>query len=226
MTFNNESLFVAKKKSCLSIAVASLFVASGASGTVVLDDQTTTCTEDNVVSVQSLDTPAFDSEAADDIFVPAGRPWEVKQVFAQGSYVYAHAQSVNLVFYADDAGKPGNAVDGCAYSAITTFTDSSGALTINLPSACALQGGSAGTTYWLAVQPVTGTGSAFGIWYWNENSTQKGDLAQWENPAGGFDQGCATWGDRTTCNHDSAPDQCFSISGDVDTIFTNGFESP
>jgi hypothetical protein len=224
MKFRSDSLIAGTKKSCLTLAVASMFFASGAFGMVVLDDQTTTCTPGSIASTQSLDSPGFDSEAADDILVPAGQPWLIKQVFASGSYFDVKAQSVNITFFADASGVPGDPVDGCAYNGITTFTDASGLLTIDLPTQCALQGGSLGTTYWLGVQPVTGTGAAFGIWYWSENSVQHGDVAQWENPNGGFHQGCATWGDRTTCAQDTDPDQCFSVSGDIDTIFANGFE--
>ena len=197
----------------------------------VLHDQTATCVS-GVPSVIALAQSQLDSEAADDFDVPAGQSWGITEVYAPGVYnVYfmGRAQSVDIHVYADAAGVPGSIVPGCGYSGIKTFSDSSGALTIQLPSTCVLYSPAGSTKFWLGVQPVTGTGAGtagYGIWYWTENSTQYGDLAEWENPANGFNENCVTWGVRRTCNADAEPDQCFSISGQTDVVFQDGFGEP
>jgi hypothetical protein len=210
-----------------SLAAAALIFTASVHATTVLYDQTATCSA-SVPSVQPLNTPNFTSEAADDFTVPAGQSWGVTQVYAPGVHHFmfnAPAQSVNVQFFANAAGIPGAAVAGCAYSAVTTFTDVAGALTINLPSVCVLTGGNSGTTYWVGVQPVTPAAN-LGIWYWSERTPQNGYLAQWQNPPLGWNEGCATWGVRMNCNLDSNPDQCFSVSGNVDVIFKDGFGEP
>lgn len=217
------------KQLCWRPAVAALaLAATQAHGATVLHDQTADCIA-GVPSFVSDSALGLASEAADDFDVPAGQSWDVTQVYTPGVYSVSFpgtALSMNVQFFADAAGEPGNAIAACTYSGITTFTDSSGTLTTTLPSPCVLQGGISGTTFWVAVQAVTGTGADLGVWYWTSNSVQEGNLSQWENPLLGFNSGCATWGSHTACNLDEMPDQCFSISGEVDAIFADGFGEP
>jgi hypothetical protein len=55
---------------------------------------------------------------------------------------------------------------------------------------------------------------AGGQWYWTNSNTQKGELAQWQNPNGGWQYGCTTWTPVREClGFGPGPDLAFSIRG-------------
>ena len=214
-------------------AAANLLVATtGSALTLKLHDQTSSCTVSSVPSFLAPTQGQLDSVAADDFDVPVGESWGITQVNTSGVYgvFEGRTQAVNVGILADSGGVPGDVVPGCGYIGITDFDDSGGPLTIRLRSTCILPATVMTKKYWLTVQAVMGGAasgsSGFGVWYWNENSTQTGDLAQWENPQNGFNENCPTWGPRATCNLDGAPDQCFLIAGVKDVVFQDGFGEP
>lgn len=168
------------------------------------------------------------TELADDVTVPAADNWSVSRVFVRGRYATnsGPAPAVNVRFYEDATGKPDNTPIGvCDYSGITSFTDSAGVLTIDLPSACVLAGGAQGTRYWLSVQArmdyvPTGT------WGWRDQAPS-GSPAYWRNPGDGYATGCTAWTQRTTCvPYDLGnPDTCFALRGaSTEIVYRDGFE--
>ena len=217
----------------LFAAVNLLVATTGTALTLKLHDQTSSCTASSVPSIFAPTQEQFDSAAADDFDVPAGESWGITEVNTSGVYgvFEGRTQAVNVGIFADSNGVPdSNVVPGCGYIGITDFDDSGGPLTIRLRSTCILPAAVTTKKYWLTVQAEMGDAasgsSGFGVWYWKENSTQTGDLAQWQNPQNGFNENCTTWSPRATCNADGAPDQCFLIAGVKDVIFQDGFGEP
>jgi hypothetical protein len=158
---------------------------------------------------------AYDSEAADDFVVPAGLVWQVSRINTVGTTGTPGGATVDVTFYnnagtvaAGGAG-PGTAVAGCSYTAVVP-TDSTGSLTINLPTACNLPAG----TYWVAIQTNQNFGTN-GQHFWSNRTTASNLGAVWRNPGNGFATGCTAFNRQTTCGVGGgvAPDLLFSLTG-------------
>ncbi len=176
----------------------------------ILYDQTASVGADGLSS-QDFDTAndAYDSFCADDFTISSGT-WRIYQVIIAGFYYngFGPAQSFHVYFYNNNAGVPGTiAVSRTAQP----YTTAGGLFIISLTTPVDLNAG----TYWVSVQARMdfGTGGQFA---WLTSGGAYGNIAQWQNPNGGFG-GCTTWGPITTCNGVPETDMYFAISGTAGT---------
>ncbi|MEW5986507.1 MAG: hypothetical protein AB1791_07740 [Chloroflexota bacterium] len=178
--------------------------------TAVLYDQTDSPGLNSITSQEFEEVRAdFDSQAADDFVVPAGETWTVETVYAGGVYFNGPGPTpyVNVYFYADSGGLPGDELT--FYDGLTSFSDVSGTLTIDLSAAPAVlpEG-----TYWVSVQADMDF-TPGGQWGWTERTIQSNNPSAWRNPGDGYATGCADWEERTLCGIGSDPDLIFQLLG-------------
>lgn len=133
---------------------------------------------------------SFDSRAADDFNIPGPAGWNIQTLRAIGFYSGGPGpvQSLNVVFFADAAGLPGDVIPGCEYRNIPPTNINDPDFVINLPVACELLPG----TYWVSVEanmPFIPNGQ----WFWFYQTVQTLNLFAWENPLDGFGDGCTAW---------------------------------
>lgn len=157
---------------------------------------------------------AYDNRAADDFVVPFGVKWKVSEVFVAGQHFGVTPNSANVTFYKDKGGKPGKVVADFPMAAITN--DSSGSLTVSLPSSVTLKAG----TYWVSVQAQMDF-NVGGQWYWETNLAPTGMNAMWQNPGGGFGTGCDKYADMNTCLGQPAGDMMFELRGKSKVVPSN-----
>ena len=156
---------------------------------------------------------AYDNAGADDFTVPiTDGVWSIEAVDILGSYSgLGPLASVDVVFYADDAGLPGTAV----YTAtnIIPLSDVGGDISVALPSPAVLSAGN----YWISVVGNMDF-SPSGQWFWSTRSTQSGNAYAWQNPLNGFGTGCTIWNyGASGCGVGGGiePDALFRLSGFV-----------
>ncbi|HQW81152.1 MAG: hypothetical protein IPF83_08710 [Rhodanobacteraceae bacterium] len=152
---------------------------------------------------------AADDAAADDFQIPAGPGWTITALYVPGVYFGSGtgpADSVDVNFYADNAGLPG-ALE-CTSAAVVP-TDSAGTFTIDLPVACVLPAG----THWVSVIANMDF-SVGGQWGWSERAVQSFSGSAWQNPGDFFATGCTSWGSRVgDCGVGTDPDLLFALGG-------------
>ena len=154
---------------------------------------------------------AYDSEGADDFVVPGGETWNITEVSIVGTSSGGNADSVSIRFLEDNAGSPGAEVAGCVFTGLSPV-QAAGSFTTTLPSACVLPEG----TYWMAHQTAQNFGVA-GQHFWSNRTVQTGNAGHWQNPNGGFGNGCTSWTPQTTCGVGGGtnPDFLFSLAGTI-----------
>lgn len=141
---------------------------------------------------------AFTSMGADDFVVPTGETWAVSSVRVLGTYSEdgGPAEFLNVAFYADEGGVPGEPV---ASFEDPPFVDGTGEgdFIIALPSDVLLETG----TYWVSVQ-VDMDVSEGGQWFWVRQATETaiGAEVHWRNPEDGFETGCVDWSPLAGCD--------------------------
>jgi len=156
---------------------------------------------------------SYDSVAADD-FVVTGYGWSIEEIETIGSLSSTGpVTTASVSFHADNAGSPNpTALAGCSYTSIPV-TDSTGSLSITLPTACSIIGAG---TYWVAIQADLDFGVG-GQHFWSNTDTVAGNEAHWVNPLDGFGSGCTTFSPAgTVCGvGGGAPayDLLFDLSG-------------
>jgi len=180
----------------------------------VLWDQSDNESNTDIVSMDFIDVifDTFDSRAADDFLVPDGFLWTVDTVKVFGTFDGAapdSLQSLDVVFFRDEGGFPGEIVRGCDYVNILPVDIDDPSFLINLPTPCFLRPG----TYWMSVR----ANMLFipnGQWFWNENTVQTLSPFVWENPGNGFGTGCITFMyAQAECGADF-PDLLFQLMGE------------
>jgi Ca2+-binding RTX toxin-like protein len=125
---------------------------------------------------------AYDAEAADDLRVPSGETWIVRQVWVAGYLPEGDPiPTVEVRFYADRDGLPGRLEHGQIVDAPGTDRQ------IDLGTDLALPAG----RYWLAVIAVGGGDGD--QWYWATSEALHGAPSAWRNPGDGFATGCTEW---------------------------------
>lgn len=156
----------------------------------------------------------YNNSGADDVAVPACESWSVNLIEVAGHYfdplmlgMLGPAESVSVYIFADAAGEP-NTVDYASalyvYEGINYSDNGDFDFTIPLPTAALLEGGAAGTTYWVAVRANMALLSG-GQWGWTESTVDLGsNVSHWQQSNGttldGI-TGCVNdWQDRSTCN--------------------------
>jgi hypothetical protein len=155
------------------------------------------------------DLMSYDSAAADDFVVPAGKIWKVTGVDVAGEYFSGNgpASSQVITFFKNGTGHPGTVI-GQAQTVNCTDTAGSFACAINTVQ---LTGGKKGKRYWLSI--VANCNSKCGEWGWIQNTITHHDPGQWENPGGGFGYGCSSWTDTSSCIANAADDFAFDLKG-------------
>jgi len=153
----------------------------------------------------------YDSQGADNFKIKQTLT-KVNEVVVTGVYFNGSgpAASVNVTFYKNSGGAPGNvsaAFTGLAYTDLGF-----GSFDVKTPTLKLKKG-----TYWVSVQARMDF-SAGGQWGWETRNTQKGAPAMWQNPGDGFGTGCTTYQVLTTCiAAGEGPDFMFTIKGKVVT---------
>lgn len=159
----------------------------------------------------------YDTAAADDFVIPAGRSWTITKVDAPGLFYNGSgpATSVVVTFYADAKGKPGNVK--ASYTLDCTDTTGTGTFACDIPgphgNGLRLRGATAGKRYWLSVTPNMAFIDGSGQWAWVQNTNTHRDPGQWENPGNGFGTGCKTWNNTSTCIPSAVDDFAFDLRG-------------
>lgn len=153
----------------------------------------------------------YDSRAADDFLVPEGFFWVIDTVRVFGAFDESTPDlidSVDVDFYVDMDGLPGQLVTQCVYDDVLPDDLTSPEFTIHLPHTCLLQPG----TYWVSVR----ANISFiqnGQWFWFERTVQTLSPFVWENPGDGFSTGCIKFTPaQADCGADF-PDLVFQIIG-------------
>ena len=179
----------------------------------VLWDQTDNASDSDIVSMDFIDVifDTFDARAADDFLVPEGLQWSVETVKVFGTFdgsIPDAIQSLDVVFFTDEGGFPGEIVNGCNFLNIQPVDIDDPSFLINLPTQCILPPG----TYWMSVR----ANMLFipnGQWFWNEYTVQTLNPFVWENPGNGFGTGCTTFSyAQAECGADF-PDLTFQLMG-------------
>ena len=155
---------------------------------------------------------AYDSEGADDFEVDWPDGWVVQQVRTVGTQsAGGSATSVDVNFYPDNAGFPGNTA-ACSYAGIVP-TQAAGSFTIDLPTDCNLPAG----FWWVAIQTTQTFGGGNGQHFWSNRTSQSNQGGVWRNPGDGFGSGCTDWDRMTTCGVGGGtnPDFLFVIAGEL-----------
>lgn len=153
----------------------------------------------------------YDSRAADDFLVPEGFFWVIDTVRAFGAFDETTPDlidSVDVVFFLDKDGLPGQLVAQCVYDDVSPDDLTNPEFTINLPHTCLLQPG----IYWVSVRANIGF-IQNGQWFWFERTVQTLSPFVWENPGDGFSSGCVKFTPaQADCGADF-PDLVFQIIG-------------
>jgi exosortase sorting signal-containing protein len=181
----------------------------------ILWDQSDNVSTSDIVSQDFIDGGGifdiYDARAADDFLVPDGFLWSVETVKVFGTFDNALpdvVQSLDVVFFADEGGFPGEVVSKCDYKNVLPEDINDPSFIINLPRPCILTPG----TYWMSVR----ANMLFlpdGQWFWNERTAQTLSPFVWENPGNGFGTGCITFSHaQADCDADF-PDLTFQVIG-------------
>jgi hypothetical protein len=179
----------------------------------VLWDQSDNASDTDIVSQDFIDVvfDTYDARAADDFLVPEGFLWTIETVKVFGTFdnvIPDAVQSLDVVFFRDEGGFPGEIVGGCNYTNILPEDINDPSFIINLPTRCILTSG----TYWMSVR----ANMLFlpnGQWFWNENTVQTLSPFVWGNPGNGFGTGCLTFSyAQDECRADF-PDLTFQLMG-------------
>lgn len=187
----------------------------GPHGSTVLYDQSGAAA--NGVPAQQFQSAydAYTSEGADDFVVTDAAGWNVSAFNFTVSFTAAPPPTItfDVNVYPNAAGLPG-ATATCSYDSVPGVIVGGTALSVALPSACALPQG----TYWVALQ---GNVDFPPQMFWsNKPDAGLGSNAAWRNPGDGFAAGCPSWSDVTTCGGTSPvgggnPAYLFQVVGAV-----------
>jgi len=179
----------------------------------VLWDHSDNASNTDIVSQDFIDVifDTFDARAADDFLVPDGFLWSVETVKVVGIFDVTPdpVQSLDVVFFRDEGGFPGEIVGGCNFNNILPEDINDPSFIINLPTRCILTPG----TYWMSVR----ANMLFipeGQWFWNENTVQTLSPFVWENPGNGFGTGCLTFSYAQAECDAFFPDLTFQLIGE------------
>lgn len=152
----------------------------------------------------------YNNQGADDFVIPKGQSWRITEVDVTGLYFNGTgpATSVNVLFYKNMNGKPGNAVTNGTFTNLNGTSGPNFALV--LPGkGLKLKAG----RYWVSV--IENADEFYqGEWGWEVSTLRHGKQAMWQNPGGGFSN-CTTWGTIENCVGSPGPDLMFALRGNV-----------
>lgn len=182
----------------------------------VLWDQTADVSDTDITSQDFIDGGGvfdiYDTRAADDFLVPDGFRWSIRTVRVLGMFDTTPdpPQSLDVLFYWDDDGLPGEVIESCRFEKILPEDLLDPNFTINLPERrCNLRPGQ----YWMSVR----ANMLFlpnGQWFWNENTVQRLNPFVWENPGNGFGTGCTVFSPAQADCGAIFPDLSFQLIGE------------
>ena len=153
---------------------------------------------------------AYDSQAADDFKVKAGKKCVANGLSVTGQFFNGTgpAESLTVTYYADKSHHPGKVVKsfaGLDASTGPSFNVSHGKATLKATADKA-------KSFWVSpVVDMAFGGGTTGEWGWEVQSEITGNEANWQNPGGGFGI-CPTWDTITTCIGVTG-DFMFSVKG-------------
>ena len=178
-----------------------------------------------ILSATFTDSPAMNSDLADDFVVPAGYAWIVRWIDVDGAYFNGPgpANTFTVTFYSDNGGFPVNQV----YTTLAWWEQNGSTFRVHLcdnPPSCQpyLYPG----RYWVEIQ-ANMTAKCCGEWGWTDRTVTDLNAAVWRNPSGFFG-GCTSWSRRgATCGLDpSAPDQVYRIYANVIPVCSVNSSNP
>ncbi len=183
--------------------------------TSILWDQSDNTSDTDIVSQDFIDAApfaVFDARAADDFLVPEVYIWRIDTVKVFGTFdnnAPDNIQSIDVVFYKNDGGFPGEIVDNCNYTNILPVDINDLSLIVVLPTRCSLRPG----TYWMSVC----ANMLFlpnGQWFWNERTIQTLNPFIWQNPGNAFGTGCTSYSYSMDECGTAYPDLTFQLVGE------------
>jgi hypothetical protein len=158
------------------------------------------------------DLDAYDSQVADNFYVPSRDTWQIAEVSVSGVFSGTGIpESVNVFVYESSGANLPSTPVFTRTNILYTAGPNRGDLIISLDPPISLGGGA----YWLSVQ-ANENFSTSGQWFWRNRMIASGTYpAAWRNPGGGFARSnCLGWGGRGGCGLSGAhPDQVFALSG-------------
>jgi hypothetical protein len=177
----------------------------------------------NSVTSQNFESSLniYDSFAADRFGIMDDF-WSVTKVEVRGVYYGGSgtAGSVNVWFYNDSSGYPGQIIHS-SLNIIPTNGLSSGSFSIPLSLPVELMEG----MYWICVQANMNFDSS-GQWGWTTSNDYFFNESVWKNPGGGFGSVCTNWNYRASnCGIGTSPGLCFSLIGDIIPVELISFEA-
>ena len=166
------------------------------------------------LSATFTDSPAMNSDLADDFVVPAGYAWWLRSIDVDGGYFngLGPANSFNVFIYSDNDGFPGMQI--YAGTNLNGWTQNGSTFTIHLSDICCEPQFQPGR-HWIEIQ-ANMTAMCCGEWGWTDRTIVSVNPAVWRNPSGFFGA-CQSWSRRgATCGIDpSAPDQVYRVNGNL-----------
>ena len=154
-----------------------------------------------VASQRFTDIFNFVVQSADDFEVPAGKTWSIEHVNTRGCFFNANPNngpipSVNVIFYDDNSGMPGNPIAACNYPSLPVADGNDPNISVELTSPCQLGEGH----YWISVMAVMPFNPS-GQWGWSGVSFTTLNQWQFQDPDGLIPNICVSWGAGfTDCN--------------------------
>jgi len=180
---------------------------------VVVWDQYNNAGTAVTLSATFTDSPAMNSDLADDFIVPAGYGWMVRWIDVDGAYFNGPgpANTFSVFFYSDNAGFPLSQI----YATLAWWEQNGRTFRVHIcdnpPCPSVLYPG----RYWVEIQ-ANMTAKCCGEWGWTDRTVTDLNAAVWRNPSGFFGV-CTSWSRRgATCGLDpTAPDQVYRIYANV-----------
>jgi hypothetical protein len=163
----------------------------------LLYSQTDNDNGQGILSLNFLDSgfDAYDSEAADDFAIHAGKTWTIDEVYASGTYFdgAGSAESFNVTFYKSKKGQVGEAIHTCLnapyrFDGRFDFGSEYIKCRVKLPKG----------RYFVGVQ-ANATFATAGEWGWLTNNAVRHAPSQWRNPGDGLDTGCTDFRSTLAC---------------------------
>ena len=186
------------------------------------------------IGVASQRFPDFGNsvvQSADDFEVPAGKTWSIEHINTRGVFFNPNPNngpipSVNVIFYDDNSGMPGNPIAACNYPSLSVADGNDPNISVDLKkfliliSPCELGEGH----YWVSVLPVMRLNPTGSQWGWSGVSFTTLNQWQFQDPDDlieGID--CMSWGAGfTTCGvgDGSTLDLQFQLLGVEEVLIT------
>lgn len=133
-------------------------------------------------------------QSADDFEVPTGETWSIEAVMTRGAFFNGNPDNgpipfVNVIFYENNSGMPGNVIGACDYPSLAPADTADPNISVSLSTPCVLEEGH----YWvsvMALMPFTPNGQ----WSWSTVDFTTLNEWQFQDPDSLVGNPCTTWG--------------------------------